>query len=339
VRYLHKSITAKLIILFFLGIIFMNFCYAQEAKNPGKGYLDIGLNVSTDIIYVVVNDDWENYKSVNMEEPLELPQGRQKVTVIAKGLQDATFYTDISAGKVTRKNITMANAYIDGTGSSYQWIKNGVNYSIITDDDSEIFVDGKWVALGSFEVQIPLGKHKIEIVHPSGAKKEKELNINSYRFTLIEMYNKPIEWRAKLFGFTPGGSQFYKNQNIKGYCFFGLPIICVSLAGIYEISYRHSNEQYEDYKKTYYCISEITPQEEISKLAKGAEEHYKIAKNDAEMRDIFLYSAIGIYAINIIDALFWPPKAGYRKKFNDTKRNMSIKLNKNMLALNYSITF
>lgn len=317
----------------------MNFCYAQKVQSPGKGYLELDLNISTESVYIVLNDNWDDWKAILIGEPVALPEGRQKVTVIAKGLQDATSYVDIKAGKTIHKNITMVNVNIDGTGSSYQWIRNGVNFSIITDDDSEIFIDGKWIALGSFEVHIPLGKHKIEAVHPSGAKREKEVNINSYRLTKLEMYNKPLEGRAKLLSLVPGGSQLYKKQSMKGYAFLGLTVTGFILAGVYEHSYIQSNEEYEEINNSYRNSSKYTSEEVLLLIAEKAEEQYKIAKNDAKIRDIFFYSAIGIYALNILDALLSTPQAGYRQNFDDTKNSMGIKVNKTVLAINYKITF
>ena len=209
--------------------------------------------------------------------------------------------------------------------------------AIITDDDSEIYVDDNWIAVGSFKFDLPLGKHKIETRHRSGVKTVRNVTIQSKEMITLQMYNKPLENKAKLYCFIPGVSQIYKKQKIKGIFIQGVIITSAVMSLQYFMAYRDDNSEYENNRDLY---KEETLRNNVINLFNKTQSYYDSAKSNAQKRDTFLLICLGTYTYNLLDAVFWPPKAGYR---DDTDKKIThsfhVKATENMIKIGAEINF
>jgi hypothetical protein len=74
-------------------------------------------------------------------------------------------------------------------------------------------------------------------------------------------------------------------------------------------------------------------------LGDRVQHDYDAAKKAAKRRDIFLYSTIGIYLINVMDSFLSNPPGGYRVIKNDeVMKGLSVSVNYNVIRFQYFLS-
>lgn len=336
----------------FLPLLFftLSILRAQEnSNNANLGQLKIVIHVELGFYYLIVDKDYDNFISVNNDSLFSLPVGLHDFTIVSNKFQDYYFTVNIVEGITLTHDCNIMTELKDKNlyhGSSYPWIKSKINAEIYTDDDSEIFIDGKFLGKGPMLNDLSEGKHIIESKNNFAETSVRNINISSKEFQTILIYNKPEKTWAQLLGFFPGASQIYKGQNFRGYTYIGLTVTCIAFAIKYHYSFINNNDNYLEYKRFYNGSDDeyaIINGEKIYPVLINAietQKYYDSAKNDAKLRDIFIYSTFGIYLINIIDALFIEPSGGYRKSNEkNLMQGFSMNLGKSAIGINYSIKF
>ena len=336
----------------FLPLLFFTFSifHAQEnSNNASLGQLKIIINVDLNSYYLIIDKDYDKFITVNQDSIFTLSVGIHDFTIVSNKYRDYNFTVNIVEGITLTHDCNIMTELKDKNiyyGSSYPWIKSKINSEIYTDDDSEIFIDGKFLSKGPTLNDLSEGKHIIEAKNSFAETSVRNININSKQFQTILIYNKPEKTWAQLLGFFPGASQMYKGQNFRGYAYIGLTVTCIALAIKYHYSFINNNENYIEYKR-FYNGSDSKPiiingiiDYPVLINAMETQKYYDSAKNDAKMRDIFIYSTLGIYLINILDALFIEPAGGYRQSNEkNLMQGFSMNLGKSAIGINYSIKF
>jgi hypothetical protein len=336
-----------LFILFFgLAVLHAQENYININKH---GQLKIILHVDLNSYYIIVDRNFENYKEINKDSIITLPVGQHELTIVSKNYVDYSFNVNIEEGKTEIHRSSVMREIIDKNmykESSYHWVTSKVNVVIYTDDDSELFINGESLGKGSTIKDLPNGKHKIESKNTLAGNSSSIVNINSKQLKTISIYNRPEKSWSQLLSFFPGASQIYKGQTIRGYMYIGLTAACIAMAVKYQVSYVDNNYIYEQYKELYASgnnNSAIINGEIVYPIlenAKKAQDYYDLAKKDALTRDVFIYTTVGMYIINILDALLIEPAGGYRQA-NDKNilPGFSMDLGRNKIGINYTINF
>lgn len=331
-------------ILLTISVFIMEILYAQEKVTSinQHGYLKITVPTQSysflDSFYVVIDDKYEDYKKLSKLDSLLIPVGMRSVTLITKHYEDRRFQVKITKGKTTIKSISLTRSndpIYTLINSSYLWIKSGINIVIYTDDDSDVLIDNKLIGQGIVKMDLPSGQYEVITRHKLAGKSRRFITINSKKLKKLIMYNRPEKTKSRLFSLFPGASQVYKKEMTKGSVIFGLTSISLILATYYQTSYINNN----DFYKQYWFWYEISTSEELENFYRGkAQHHYESAQNDIKMRNIFLYTALGIYIFNIIDAIWKKPDGGYRtRKDIDPSIVLGVTIRDDLIGIHYCI--
>lgn len=331
-------------ILVTIFVFMTEILYAQEKVTSinQHGYLKINLPTQSfsllDSFYVVIDEKYEDFEKLSKFDSLLIPIGLRSVTIITEHYEDARFKVKITEGKTTVKSISLARSndpiYIL-INSSYLWIKSGINVVIYTDDDSDVLIDNKLIGHGIVKMDLPSGQYEVITRHKLAGNSRRFITINSKKLKKLIMYNRPEKTKSQLFSLFPGASQVYKKENTKGSVIFGLTSVSLILAAYYQTSYINNNDLY----KQYWFWYKISITEELENFYRGkAQNHYESAQNAVKMRNIFLYTALGIYVFNIIDALWKKPDGGYRPKTDiDPLKVIGVTIRDDLIGIYYCI--
>ncbi len=289
--------------------------------------------------YIVVDDNYNDYKKIEKNGIVSIPTGKRKITIIFKEYDDYTFFYNIKRGKLNTQKLHFSKSVDNNKygNSSYFWIKTKVNAIIKTDFDTEIFIDGKLYGKEIVKVELPLGEHKVLAKNLKAGTIEKVLVLTSKKLTIADIFTRPKKSTARWISFFPGASQFYKKQYIKSGAYFVLIASSIALAIKYQSSYSENISSYESFKFTY-----LRTYWSKQALINGdrAEKHLEASYNDAKLRDIFFYSAIGLYLSNIVDGLFCTPKGGYRRtKESNLLENVKVSISRNEINVGLFYSF
>ena len=305
------------------------------------GYLTIESTVSfSNDIYIVIDDHYESYQKVRLPYSTQLPVGERKITIIAENYDDYTFTVLITEDETSKRRVKFSRTnspYQKYLYSSYFWIESGLNTIVYTDDDSDILINGKWAGRGMVITDLPVGTHKIITENQIAGNSERKIIIRTKKLNKLIMYNRPDKTRAQWLSLFPGASQYYKGQKLKGHVFLGLTAISLGLAINYQVAYITNNNNYEEYKRLYQQVSDP---DDAQYYGSRAQYYDDAAKEDARLRDIFLFSAIGIYVVNIVEALWSEPDGGYREnKKIDFIKDLNMSIDEKSIGISYTIVF
>jgi len=276
------------------------------------GYLWFASNL--DSFCVVLDHDYHNYKKLYKNDFLRLPVGKRNITISSPFDIDLNFNIKILPDTIVvykyffNKNV---NKKMYTKFSSYPRLMQGYNLIIVSDNDTEIWMDGKYLDYGYCEVDTFSGEYNIEMVNKFTGSIQNRIPVVQNRISIYEMYTKPNKNISLYLSIFPGISQYYKNEKLKGISLFGITTLGFIMSHIQHQSYLENYNLYIDSKNIY----ELAEKEsEALKLGNEMEHYYNKAKKNASYRNLFLYSSLILYLYNFIDAWFHEPKGGYRKK-------------------------
>ncbi|MGH7595227.1 MAG: DUF5683 domain-containing protein [bacterium] len=284
--------------------------YKSESQVNLQQYGHLKIFTNFDTIYIVVDGDFNQYRPLANGDSIKLAVGIRKITLVSRVTLDYEFDVDIkenvtierrfSLGKVT--NYLVYNAH-----SSYPKLYWRANLMIYTDDESDILIDGKSVGPGYVMLDLKAGTYKATTKHPLAGKTTTSITVRSNRLTIAEMYNKPKKTTARLLSVLPGWSQYYQKETMEGLMIGTATVVGLGLAYKFHQDYNKNNVDYLEFRDQY---SKAQTEPEALRLGNKAETSFRAAEKAANIRDILLYSALGIYIYNLIDG--WnAPKSGY----------------------------
>lgn len=355
------------VVILIATLLYMNSIFAQESLNISKkdsvnitekeksrgeyGLLKVEIPILiTKPYYIVIDDDYENFKIVSDMFYTKIPVGKRKITVISPEFSDYTFneifQNDIVLIHQMRYNKSLFMPQIKNfskainddsfSESSYIWIKTKINTIIKTDHDSQVYVDGRFIDKGIVKIDLSSGQHELMAKHEQVGTTIKRILVNSKKLKIINIYNKPDKFLTSFYAFLPGIAQIYKGDRTKGYSFLGVCSACFLGSLIYQRSFTDNNSKYI-YAR--YQYQRARSNDTALEFGYRADKYLKQAKDDARIRDVLLYSGLSVYLWTVLDAFFDKPKAGYRKnetiKFipdiglNNSEDHINLSLNIN----------
>lgn len=327
--------------IFFKVSLFLFFLFnfsslrAQDSTQIGNIVLNITTNViGVDSFYVAVANDIENAIQVFYKDTLSLPVGQTRLTIFQKNFKDSRLVVSIKPDTILTYNTTafpLSNPAKLGHLSSYPLYYWQASNIILTDDDTQIFVNG--TDLGSRAGMIRSERQKITLtgIAYNGEEFSKSFK-TSNKFNVLDFYYRPEKSTLRRASVIPGAAQIYKREYVKA----GVFITTVTgLAATSLILNKQYSNEHQKFKELDYAYHHSHAPIQAFELAQKASDQLELAKKKARIRNYFIAGLSAAYLINIIDS-FLKPKIGYRS--NKVNFNPYVDFDNNSVSLNLKVS-
>ncbi|WP_372906429.1 DUF5683 domain-containing protein [Rhodohalobacter sp.] len=274
------------------------------------GYLKIVVQ-DQDSINVVINNDFEEVLKIMSGDTISLNTGVNRVRVIKQYYMDLERNVKIEKGGL--KRIVMRLVPVRGNmqisrRSSYPRLFWGANNFILTDPETDLFLNGEYAGT-QYAIVDTTRRFEIRGVHPSGEEFSTSFSPGEGAvFNFHQRYVKPSRPKARKLSLLPGGSQFYKKQILKAVAFSVVTLGGAALAYSYETRYQDAKTDFDRINTLY---KRSNSPEEAFQLGTEAEEAFDKSVSLSASRNRILYGTALLYLANIVDG-FIAPSIGYR---------------------------
>jgi len=289
--------------------------YSQEPQNDAEdekltGFLRINI-VGLDSAYVIINDDFDAALHIASGDTLTFPVGPLNIRIVKPYYVDQLADFTIRDGEV----IGLRSSLVPIQGrrilfgrSSYPRLFWGGNHFILSDPETDLFMDGEFIGR-HYAVVDTTGRFEVTGVHSSGARFTRRFRSDdeSY-FNSHQRFLQPSRTTSIALSVVPGGSQFYKNQNIKAVSFIAGMLGGTALAFNYDALYRERYDEFNELADRYLESGNVS---EAYLLGIEAQRARDDAERYATTRDVFIYGTALLYLVNIVDG-FIAPSIGFR---------------------------
>ncbi len=327
----------------FFYLIVVQVLEAGETKlfrtakaNSSSGYLIIETNV--DSLLVIIDNDFSNFLEISSNDTILLSDGAHEIILAGKTFIDHHFMTHVAAGKSTVYRINFQSKVSTAMyrkHSSYLSLKEGVNLIVVTDHDSQVFVDKKAVGFGFVRLDVIPGKRLVSTVNPLTGSSSKRVMVQANRFAQVKMFNKPKKSLVQALAFVPGASQLYTGERNKSALFF-VSVTGSILTGMrFHQRFQNQNDEYlELVQKSLEFLSEAQKNE----LELQTEQRFTNARNAARTRNVFWGVSAGLALFNIVDA-FKKPRGGFRQSIGKISFFIQPQSKPNGTGVQYRLSF
>ncbi len=190
------------------------------------------------------------------------------------------------------------------------------NLIVISDEDSDIYINGKYVGLGAAQTNVRTGPYRVTVHNPYIGERTFTgtiANIPGEPATVVNAYTKPTKYMSRFLTPFPGASQLYKKQTLKGYLLSAGFILQSGLTLYTNHNYRQELREFNALRERY-LVS--TNEQAVFDLGNQLEQMQPRINQLNDRRKIMIGITTLIYAFNIYDALFTRPNSGYRSDLN-----------------------
>lgn len=291
----------------------------QNFADYKSSYLKVDTNVDSVYVNILVNGIKNSRQTIKM--------GNKDSILVRPGFKNIILSheksTEFTLGAVFRDSSTTiikhSFALMDPTIKSLSDnIATAPHYNanliIISDEDSEIIVNGEYQGNGAVKMNMRTGPVDVSINNKFNIESRfstEVLNISTEKAIVFEAYTKPERNTSIIYSVIPGASQVYKKQKIKGRFLTGGFI----LAGVFSLQ---TNNKYNSELRTFNSLlneyNNSTNEQETRDLGELVDQQQKVTKKADSKRLAWFTITGAIYAFNLYDALFTKPKGGYRTK-------------------------
>ncbi|MCH8558155.1 MAG: DUF5683 domain-containing protein [Balneolia bacterium] len=290
--------------------------YSQAIDNDSEdevlnGYLRIAV-AGMDSAYVVINDDFKGALHFASGDTLALPVGSADLRIIQRYYVDQTASFTIEENEVTGWRASLVpiagRSRLIGM-SSYPRIFWGANNFILSDPETELYINAEYIGT-HFATVDTTGRFEVLGVHSSGATFRKTFRADDDE-SLFHSHRRmlqPSRTISMALSWVPGGSQFYKGQNIKAASFITGLLGGTALAFNYDSLYRERYDEFNELADLYASAGDVSEAYELGIRAQSARDD---AERYANIRDVFIYGTAVLYLVNIVDG-FIAPSIGFR---------------------------
>jgi hypothetical protein len=216
-----------------LILIFLSFHQKPSAQETG--FFVIESNVQEFLL--VIDNDFENYLEVASGDTLELEQGERLFRMIAQNVNDNEFGSTIYADSLTSLNI-QASTFSRRPRSSYNLItsENPTNFSIQTDNNSEIYIDSEFAGQGYFDGFLPPGEYDIQLINDDLISSKFVLDANVIELQHFSRFNTDHSTIPRLLRYLPGVGYISNKQNRKAIITYSLLAGMIVSSNLYSIA-------------------------------------------------------------------------------------------------------
>lgn len=190
----------------------------------------------------------------------------------------------------------------------------GSNLMIVSDDDSEININGEYLGLGAVKLNYRTGPVDVLINNPSTGEHSysgKITNLSMEKAIVIDAYTKPVKSLSQVLGILPGLSQWYKGQRLKSALISGG---FLAIGGITMERNAQYSRELTEFRRIERLYNRADTGAEALELGNQLEHQQTITKRFDNQRRVFLGLTSIAYIFNLYDAFFNEPKSGFRKK-------------------------
>jgi hypothetical protein len=190
----------------------------------------------------------------------------------------------------------------------------GSNLIIVSDDDSEININGEYLGLGAVKLNYRTGPVDVMINNPSTGEQSysgKITNLPAEKAIVINAYTKPVKSYSQIYGAMPGLSQWYKRQKLKSALISGG---FLALGGITLQRNSQYNQELTEFNRIQNLYNRATTEDQALDLGDQLEAQQSVTKRIDNQRRVFLGLTSLLYVFNLYDALFDEPDSGFRDK-------------------------
>ncbi len=312
----------------------------EGAPQVEFGYLRLHANVPS--FFVAAYDNFRRSYYLTTGDSIPLVEGSHNITVAIPYSSDARFTVTIKKGETLNKNIFFGeqDVLLDEKKlfayNSYSRMRWRANLVVVTDDGSEILINGRLIGHDVVKLDTLAGWYKIVARHPHAGSSEQLVLVKDNRLTYVELYNKPEKHELRRRSYVPGRSQFYRNDKWLGSAFVAGTVVPLILAVRYQATFLKKETDYRNFLWAYRTISE---QQTAFDAGVELQEKYELARAEQRKRNTALFIAGAVYLLNILDA-FRKPKSGYRvEKPLRSWQRIEPAVGNHSIGLNWSFGF
>lgn len=294
--------------LYFFTLLFQ---LPLMAQNQEFGYLKFDLNVDSAVV-IINNEYFEPYK-ISSGDSIKLNAGRNLVNI--SYAFDAMYeqYIDILPNQtlvIKQKFGTYISAQSINANSAAYYHYNA-DLIVLTDYDSEIYVNGEYAGTAFAKLLIDAPRAIITIKNPLYGTKQHNVNMRHSRVNVLERYNRPTAGNALKLSAIPGAAQFYKKDYLKS-GLFALSTFAVAKV-VWDLSINYDDE-YRMFKGFEHRYREAQTETDAVYWADLANRQLDTVQRIGNLRTALIGVGILIYAYNIFDAIKTEPRGGFQKR-------------------------
>lgn len=287
----------------------------------------VKIELPTEDNFLVINNDFNNCISFNSSDSIAVSKGILSLKIISKFYQDIN--TSVQIEENETKEIKLYPIFLETdsereTRSSYARCFWDSNIFIISDHDSDIYLEGEKIGAENSRLMLPDGYYKTTTAL-GDISLSKKITVSD-NFQVVENYIRPKKSTIYLRSFLPGYAQFSKREQLKGSLFVTLSSGLVFSAIFNEHRVKRESSEYEQLRLQY-----ITA-DDPNRILEIIEESEQTLNDIDRHKKIRNYSIIGLgvtYVLNLIDGRR-PPEFGFRPN-NRIKINPYIDFDKTLL--------
>ncbi len=295
----------SLFIFFFCAFISLEMLYAQERDSLFFGTLVLDTNLEE--FYLIIGNDVPNAVFAESSLTIELPSGKQEITIVGRFIDDYSFELDIPASD-TLKNNVFISFYPRSPKSSFYTIQSEKNVQILTDEESVIFLNDEQIGTHYSELFIPNGFYRLKIVHPTHGSLTSKIEVSSLELLEFTRFNQEPSKHLRPLNIIPGFGQVRKQQYLKAGIFLtgvlGLGIAAVQSDELYSEQKGLFNAQFDEYL----AARTVADARTLRLRAESTLDDMQQTNNTTRALAI---GAVLVYAYSLFDS-FQKPKDGYK---------------------------
>jgi hypothetical protein len=333
----------------FLSVLLLPFLIssvsvsAQFSETDSPDSLSLGrvsFQFNTDSALAIINNKFQNAFTVYPGDTINVETGLTsvKLSVIHDHLYEKVFSLkkdSLISINHDFKNLPLTKGLLNGNHAARKFFN--ANLLVISDEESEIYLNDQLVGKNFVYLNAPTTKNTIMVQNPEVYQSLFIQNISTistsdYSFRVVENYIRPQESTSKRLAFFPGFSQAYKYQGTKAILIrIGMG---ASLLGLttFEAKYRIDRKEYDNLLDRYNNSISIL---EVTALGDQLHEKEQSLRTSSRIRNTSLFALAGIYVFNVLDGFFTKPKTGYRNEkplnfYLSTNHESGVNLNFNL---------
>ena len=190
----------------------------------------------------------------------------------------------------------------------------GANLIVVSDEDSEIYIDEKYEGTGAANLFIEPGILDLTIKNPkTGISKRKIEHLPTENARVISAYTKPHKGTAFALGVLPGASQMYKRQKLKSALMAG-GFVAISALAIK--SHLNHQSELDEYSRVNELYRNTTDEQQALEYGDFLEQQEQKLSDLNKRRTLFWGITALVYAFNWFDVITSTPSSGYRSSTN-----------------------
>lgn len=277
----------------------------------------VKVNTNTDSLYIRSSDNENSVLHIASGDSILYQPGEGLITLSHPYGKERSTRKFIEEGKTTviEHKFNLTEPSIETlSGNIATKPHYGSNLFIISDDDSEIIIDGEKIGSGAVKLNYRTGPAHVTINNLKTGKhafSDKITNLPFERAVVINAYTKPLKSYTRIYGVLPGVSQWYKRQRLKSLLISGGFIALGGITLERNILYNQKLSEYNIIKELY---DGADTEERALELGDRLEHQHEITKRVDNQRIAFFSLASVLYIFNLYDAFFDVPKSGFREK-------------------------